>query len=273
MNDENKLLKVKKDNYHIWLLAERIRYLLDSTLKTMTEEMLIEFLEAKALDVKEAINVLLESNYVALVNGKLTTNAPMGEKPTPPWNSPLLSGTPEQTMVWVDCLTDDSLKYNYKQISEILGGKLESVRPAITRLKQKRPDLKEKIERHVVVSDPKKNLVPGASSKKKGKPVVDEAVTEQADHKPLMDYKIDDYNIEPVRFSDEPSLAKEIIKLRGKVKEMVAPSRPVPSRPVKAELWIETLVGVEAILGDIGVPEEHLIRTNLREVAEFLRVK
>jgi hypothetical protein len=171
-------------------------------------------------------------------------------------------------MVWVDCLTDDSLKYNYKQISEILGGKLESVRPAITRLKQKRPDLKEKIERHVVVSDPKKNLVPGASSKKKGKPVVDEAVTEQADHKPLMDYKIEDYNIEPARFSDEPSLAKEIIKLRGKVKEMVA-----PSRPVKAELWIETLVGVEAILGDLGVPEEHLIRTNLREVAEFLRVK
>ena len=234
----------------------------------MTEEMLIEFLEAKALDVKEAINVLLESGCVALVNGKLTTNAPMGEKPTPPWNSPLLSGTPEQTMVWVDCLTDDSLKYNYKQISEILGGKLESVRPAITRLKQKRPDLKEKIERHVVVSDPKKNLVPGASSKKNGKPVVDEAVTEQADHTPLMDYKIDDYNIEPVRFSDEPSLAKEIIKLRGKVKEMVA-----PSRPVKAELWIETLVGVEAILGDLGVPEEHLIRTNLREVAEFLRVK
>ena len=71
MNDENKLLKVKKDNYHIWLLAERIRYLLDSTLKTMTEEMLIELLEAKALDVKEAINVLLESNYdeVMLLKG------------------------------------------------------------------------------------------------------------------------------------------------------------------------------------------------------------
>ena len=122
MNDENKLLKVKKDNYHIWLLAERIRYLLDSTLKTMTEEMLIELLEAKALDVKEAINVLLESNYVALVNGKLTTNAPMGEKPTPPWNSPLLPGTPEQTMVWVDCLTDDSLKYNSTQIRELFWG-------------------------------------------------------------------------------------------------------------------------------------------------------